>query len=166
MVLAALGFGVFLFNLIYNLLNRSARSIEVSDMNLVIRFLIVYLTMKLLTVITYLCIAFAIVRPTRIYHEFLRKCDNFPGKTSTPFYLVSSQSVVFFKDFEWNKATSEDVRRNKLFAKSMHVGRKITDAVAKNPETCSKALLCYLANDDVAWNRQPALLLRGVQLYM
>lgn len=39
-VLAALGFGVFLFNLIYNLLNRSARSIEVSDMNLVITQLI------------------------------------------------------------------------------------------------------------------------------
>lgn len=34
-VLASLGFGVFLFNIIYNLLNRSARSVEVSDMNLV-----------------------------------------------------------------------------------------------------------------------------------
>lgn len=34
-VLASLGFGVFLFNIIYNLLNRSARSVDVSDMNLV-----------------------------------------------------------------------------------------------------------------------------------
>ena len=34
-VLASLGFGVFLFNLIYDLLNRSARSIDVSDMNIV-----------------------------------------------------------------------------------------------------------------------------------
>lgn len=36
-VLASLGFGVFLFNLIYNLLNRSARSLDVSDMNTVTR---------------------------------------------------------------------------------------------------------------------------------
>lgn len=72
----------------------------------------------------------------------------------------------YVQDFEWNKASSEHSRRDKLFAKSMQVGRRITDAVARDPETCSKALLCYLANDDVAWNRQPALLLSGVQLYM
>ena len=34
-VLASLGFGVFLFNIIYNLLNRSARSLDVSDFDLV-----------------------------------------------------------------------------------------------------------------------------------
>ncbi|EFX86752.1 hypothetical protein DAPPUDRAFT_236362 [Daphnia pulex] len=33
-VLASLGFGVFLFNIIYNLLNRSVRSVQISDMNL------------------------------------------------------------------------------------------------------------------------------------
>ena len=32
-VLAALGFGTFLFNIIYALLNRSARSVDVSDMD-------------------------------------------------------------------------------------------------------------------------------------
>ena len=33
-ILASLGFGVFLFNIIYNLLNRSARSTDVLDLNL------------------------------------------------------------------------------------------------------------------------------------
>lgn len=53
-----------------------------------------------------------------------------------------------------------------LLDKSLLTGHRVAEAIRRNPSVCSKTLLCKLGNDAIAWNRQPAVVLRAMQLYM
>ena len=56
--------------------------------------------------------------------------------------------------------------RLQLFKESLRVGQRVAEAIRTHPASCPKTLLCKLANDAIAWNRQPALALKAMQLYM
>jgi hypothetical protein len=57
-------------------------------------------------------------------------------------------------------------RRLQLLDKSLLTGHRVAEAIRRNPSVCSKTLLCKLGNDAIAWNRQPTVVLRAMQLYM
>ncbi|KZS21883.1 Uncharacterized protein APZ42_011005 [Daphnia magna] len=137
-VLASLGFGVFLFNIIYNLLNRSARSVDVSDMNLPLQLS---------------------DRPEEL-HNFL--------ENATSHYL---EEESWHEEISWSddgelSSTPESSHRLLFFKESLRVGQRVAQAIRRYPASCPKILLCKLGNDAIAWNRQPAMAIKAMQLYI
>ena len=65
-----------------------------------------------------------------------------------------------------NMDEGQSSRRLHLLDKSLLTGHRVAEAIRRNPSVCSKTLLCKLGNDAIAWNRQPAIVLRAMQLYM
>ncbi|XP_046451823.1 uncharacterized protein LOC124199888 [Daphnia pulex] len=140
-VLASLGFGVFLFNIIYNLLNRSVRSVQVSDMNLPLQLS---------------------DRP----EEFHNMLDNITHNYLEEPWQESWSSVDDDGDGDVEELTSKSSHRLQLLKESVRVGQRVAEAIRRHPASCPKTLLCKLGNDAIAWNRQPALALRAMQLYI
>ena len=60
----------------------------------------------------------------------------------------------------------ESSHRLLLLKKSVRVGQRVAEAIRRHPAFCPKSLLCNIGNDEIAWNRQPAIVLRAIQLYM
>ncbi|XP_057375438.1 uncharacterized protein LOC130696368 [Daphnia carinata] len=136
-VLASLGFGVFLFNIVYNLLNRSARSVDVSDMNLPLQLS---------------------DRPEEL-HNLLENATNY--------YQEEPWAKQSWSDDDPSpSSTSKSSHRLLLLKESVRVGQRVADAIRRHPASCPKTLLCNLSNDAIAWSRQPAIALRAMQLYI
>lgn len=69
-------------------------------------------------------------------------------------------------DGDVEELTWKSSYRLQLFKESVRVGQRVAEAIRRHPASCPKTLLCKLGNDAIAWNRQPALALRAMQLYM
>ena len=50
--------------------------------------------------------------------------------------------------------------------RKLRTGRRIVEAVRLEPSACARSLLCRLERDRSAWNSQPQLGLRALQLFM
>jgi hypothetical protein len=67
----------------------------------------------------------------------------------------------------WDELSSDyDAGRPGRLGDFLRKGQRMAAALRLRPAQCSQHFLCHISNDAIAWNSQPSIALRALQLYV